>query len=159
MNKDWNSSTSDYGENPMEVKRYGSSQLYQEGGLLKGSQTGPYVLYDDIKHLLTRPDPKDGWKVKIESDDCEFDSANCEHRRGQKVYVCRLLQGNCTQASCPLLFTQDPPLIPRPDPAEVKKLVDKLIEEAIQCGLRGNIISAWVDQARADLLKLVGGGE
>jgi len=53
MNKDWNSSTSDYGGKPMDVKRYRLSDL------MTMAQFGyeEYVLYDDIKHLLTRPDP------------------------------------------------------------------------------------------------------
>ena len=53
MNKDWNSSTSDYEGKTMDVKRYRLSDL------MTMAQFGyeEYVLYDDIKRLLTRPDP------------------------------------------------------------------------------------------------------
>jgi hypothetical protein len=54
--------------------------------------------------------------------------------------------------------------IPRPDPAEVERLVDELIRKAIRYGQSNhtnisNHNSTQVDQARAQLLKLVGGGE
>ena len=44
----------------MDVKRYDWVTSYEDGHThmeLGRTADGNYVLYDDIKHLLTRPDP------------------------------------------------------------------------------------------------------
>ena len=104
---------------------------------------GRYVLYDDIKHLLTRPDPMSKEEAEKLVDELLTDDRPYEWKSLSPAYIkiISALTG-----------------IPRPDPAEVERLVNRLITAAMQWGATEHTSRrVAMDRARADLLKLVGG--
>ena len=99
------------------------------------------------------------WKVVIGSEGCPWTSS---------INMCLLYETSidlsnehlmdCTHENCPVKH------IPRPDPAEVERAIDKLLQAHFIMGAR----IRWpmptkeredYDKARADLLKLVGGNK
>jgi hypothetical protein len=88
------------------------------------------------------------WKVVIGSDDCPHTSS---------INMCLLYETDinlsnehlmdCTHENCPAKLT-------RPDPAEVERAINHLIDRVIRYG--DLPVSHEIDKARSDLLKLVG---
>ena len=112
MNKDWNSSTSDYGGKQMDVK---------------------------------------GWNIVAASNKCIKRMEMVDITTGGKRHLCMESDlCDCIEANCPIK-------IPRPDPAEVERMVDALIQSVIGYSEDGNSNEPHINKARADLLKLVGG--
>ena len=118
MNKDWNSSTSDYGGKQMDVK---------------------------------------GWNIVAASNKCIKRMEMVDITTGGKRHLCMESDlCDCIEANCPIK-------IPRPDPAEVERLVDKVINLAGDLAVtslnnpRHHVIYEKFDKARSELLKLVGG--
>ena len=139
----------------MDVKRYDLVGEYECD--IQELEDGDYVLYDDIKHLLTRPDPMSKEEAEILIKDL-VDKA-MEYRQTSTL----INQDALTDAADKMVAILT---IPRPDPAEVERLIDRLIglireeEYADSQGFFAKVtrLEEQIDKARADLLKLVGGG-
>ena len=91
------------------------------------------------------------WKIESDSDHCLY------YRAIANKPWCAKTDKRCTKANCPIKH-----LLTRPDPAEVERLVDELIWQAKRCGSAytrnaEDRLEFNVEQARSDLLKLVGG--
>jgi len=107
---------------------------------------GRYVLYDDIKHLLTRPDPMSKEEAEKLVDELLTDDRPYEWKSLSPAYIkiISALTG-----------------IPRPDPAEVERLVVKYsttINESYNTDVAADEdLPTILQDFVADLLKLVGG--
>ena len=111
--------------------------------------------YDDIKHLLTRPDPMSKEEAEILIKDL-VDKA-MEYRQTSTL----INQDALTDAADKMVAILT---IPRPDPAEVERLIDRLIglireeEYADSQGFFAKVkrLEEQIVKARAELLKLIG---
>ena len=99
------------------------------------------------------------WKVVIKAESCPYISTH------NICMVCEAKRAQCNHENCPSKH------ITRPDPAEVEMIVDDCLrryslahlalEDAVEENLYQEDIAECnerMDKARADLLKLVGGG-